>query len=223
VDVFIIFTPTVLETKLSAERSLVTFGKYKGWSPHLAPGCDPTTLGQYERNHPLSNERGRYQPTDAQFNSKKSCFYSHFELWKRCIQLNQSIVIIEYDTHCGGDYPLGLDTHGGVVHLALDSVLASSPVCKTWQQVHKKLDLTKQGIFPIISPIQRDGHLIMPSNAAYQISPNVARWLVEDCNKHGWQQNDILMSTKNFNISYVMPSPIIYDVSQDKHTSRVKS
>ena len=46
---------------------------------------------------------------------------------------------------------------------------------------------------------------MMPGTASYAITPKGANKLLKAVEKHGWEQSDFFINTKNVHIQYVVP------------------
>jgi hypothetical protein len=53
----------------------------------------------------------------------------------------------------------------------------------------------------------------------YMLSAKACQWLVEDCRKNGWCQNDMLFTDQDFPLYYVYPSPVEYIRSKELKSS----
>lgn len=60
----------------------------------ITPSTLPTGVIEFKRNYAYKyREKGGREFTETE----KSCFFSHFLLWKKCIELREKIVILEHD------------------------------------------------------------------------------------------------------------------------------
>lgn len=219
---FILYTSNNEKSVENANSCLNSFTEFKSWKPELFDGCTPEKLDFYQNKYMLKNDRSRYKPGDDLFKSKKSCFYSHFDLWLKCVEFNKPIAIMEHDVYCVRDLPENF-SFKSVIHFAAESIYKTNlfPQNKHSIKIYKMLGTGLHSIkkFP---PLKKWGHC-MPGNMAYAITPSSAKTLIEDCFKNGWQQNDILMSEKLLNIEIMVPSIINYDPEKEIHSSSLKN
>lgn len=219
--VFCIYTPSDPRTLEIAESCVDSFKKHRGWKPELFAGCDPTTLEEYEAKYNISDRRAKYTNIHQKYAAKKSCFYSHYALWNKCVELQKPICVVEYDVRCISKYPVKL-AFDGVMHLAIESSLRARPYQRLWPNDHDQLLRAGKGIFPVNFSQRRDGYPCIPGNVAYGISPDAALTLIKECETHGWIQNDVLMTAALIPVKYIMPPLIEYDEQQELHTSHVR-
>jgi hypothetical protein len=138
-----------------------------------------------------------------------------------CAEKNVTMSIVEHDTSCIDDLPREL-VFEGVVQFTTRSVFAALP---QWfgRDMGKFLSL-KPGLYsattfsPRITKSRNWGYTIA-GNTGYGITPGAARILIEDCFENGWQQNDLLMSTKLVPVWHLVPSIIQYDPGRELNTS----
>lgn len=219
---YVIYTPSNFRSLTLAKECASSFRKFRGWDASLSKGCDPTRLHLFQESFPLSDERSKWSIKDPKYASKKSCFYSHYRLWHKCVELNKPICIAEYDVMCVADYPSDL-SFDGVIHFAIESILRLGIYSKLWPQDHQNVLEKGDGIHPMQCSQLVNGYPCIPGNVAYGITPDAAATLIENCIKYGWQQNDLLMTTELIPINYIMPCPVVYDPTRDLHTSSMNT
>lgn len=205
---YILYNSVNANSVKNAEICLKSFEKFSSWQPELFDGCTPAALDAFQSKYKLKDDRGRFPPTHAYFKSKKSCFYSHFTLWLACIELNQPVTIVEHDTYCDGDLPDSF-SFTGAVQFTAESIFKHLPQYAKLVNIYKNL-LPGLYSFDTLPPTGGWGHC-MAGNTGYGITPAAAEILVNDCFENGWQQNDVLMSTKLCVVEFVVPSLIVYD------------
>ena len=206
--------------ELSREYASICYDSFAGfhtWEPILFEGCVPETLEQYDREYKISDDRTNWKPGHERYESKKSCFYSHFSLWIKAIELNKTIGIVEHDTHCIGDLPDELEFKGAL-QLSVESA-ARLKLQAIRQNDYERLMARPDGVHPLDISRKVNGYTPLIANMAYAITPEAAEILVSDCLTNGWYQNDDLITTRLFNIDYLLPSVIEYDKSKELGTS----
>lgn len=216
---YIIYNKPNPKSKTIAKMCLDSFKGFSSWSPVLYDGCNPNTLDLYQTEYKLSDTRTHVKPNNKKYKSKKACFYSHFSLWMKAIKYNETIVIVEHDTYCIGDLPKNLEVEG-VLQLTAESNLQQIPAYKgRWKQDYKRVLARGEGIHKIHFSQLINGYPCIAGCTGYIITPQAAAIITNDCFEHGWYQNDLLLNTKYFNISYIFPSPIVYDRDRELKSS----
>jgi len=219
---YIIYNEELPYSKKIAQECLNSFSSYEGWEPELYRGCSPLTLKIFNTKYKMkTNRKNKIRHDSNKFKSKKACFYSHYTLWLKCIELDEPISILEHDTECVLSVNnINFKDIEGVLQLTTESVLESN----TWQGQNFPQDLKLlrekgPGIFPTHSSHKLEGYRCVAGNTGYCISPKAAATIVAECKKFGWHQNDLIMTTKLFPIYYIVPSPIKYLEHKERRTS----
>jgi len=214
---FIIYNEPNPKSKDIANSCLESFSNFNSWEPILFDGCNPNTLKIYQEKYKIKDDRTQWKSDHIRYKSKKSCFYSHFELWLKAIELNETIAIVEHDTYCVLDLPEDLEFNG-VLQLTVES--ASCLILRRIREESYETIMEKgDGIHDMCTKPNESGHISLISGTGYAITPEAAKIITEDCFKNGWQQNDMLLTTEYFSISYLLPSPIVYDKEKELGTS----
>lgn len=216
---FVIYNSCYRDVARQARRCLASFSRHAGWEAELFDGCHPGSLRDYEAEHGVHDGRAKIGSRDPRYMSKKSCFYSHFAMWLYAIRRGP-IVVVEYDTVCIADWAI-TPPDAGVVHLSLQSFATNrkNKYVVNWPGEADRLAAQPAGIHDIAGTLRGQAKRDMPGNTAYLITQSSARILVDDCRRHGWQQNDVLMTRDRVPLLYAVPSPIAYLEHADRHTS----
>jgi GR25 family glycosyltransferase involved in LPS biosynthesis len=217
---YIIYNSSNPASVKNAALCLNSFENFPSWKPELFDGCTPKDLEHLDAKYNLKNDRAKYKIDNPIYKSKKSCFYSHFTLWLKCIELNEPIAILEHDTYCKGDIPENF-RFSGIVHFSAESVFNSFSMYRSIRKTYSDLKVGLHSITLMLTP--ENTEKCIAGNTAYGITPAAAKILVDNCFKYGWQQNDILMSIKLCNIEVLVPSIIVYDRSRELKSSSKKS
>lgn len=217
---FVLYNSRYRDVAKEAARCLASFAPYRGWEPELFDGCEPRTLGEWDAMYRIDDRRAKTRPGDPRHATKKSCFYSHFALWHGAVKAWQPIVVVEYDTECVGDWAIDPPADG-VVHLSLQSFCrnAKNRYSTNWPDEPDLLAGQAPGLHDIAGTHRGRAKRDMPGNTAYLVTPSAAQAMIDDCRRHGWQQNDNLMTRDKFPLRYAIPSPIAYLEERDRHTS----
>ena len=123
-----------------------------------------------------------------------ACFASHYLLWKKCVELNEPILILEHDALFIDNIPdvdfQGCITFGRPSYIKPDTMIWDEP---------------KDGVNPIIQ-INFLGH------HAYAIKPHAAELFCDDVTKRPLGANDMWMDKVNYGfLEEYRPYPIIAD------------
>jgi GR25 family glycosyltransferase involved in LPS biosynthesis len=202
---------------------LDSFRDKTGWKPEIFDGCNPKNIGEYESKYDLkTTQRTKHKPGKASpdlITTKKSCFYSHYDLWNRCVDLQQPIAIVEHDTECVLDYNLpDIDSNTKMaIQLTTDSILFNWDYYKT--EFNKEKYKTNGSGMHRIFYVHAHGKKYMAGNTGYIITPSACKVLIEDCKENGWLQNDLLIHDDVFPLYYINPSPIRYVKNRELRSS----
>jgi GR25 family glycosyltransferase involved in LPS biosynthesis len=122
-----------------------------------------------------------------------SCLVSHARLWLRCVQQNESIMILEHDAKFIRKFDPDFEWEGGVLGLNDPRGATFNPhgyhlhVSSNGHGVHKA---------PYVTDISRPQGLA--GNSAYIIKPFAATELLEKLKETGGWPNDALMCNQHF-------------------------
>ena len=203
---FVIYNRPVDRSYVNAVECKGSFLKYKGWDVELFDGCNPNTIDQYNMMYGLSDARASNPKL-----SKKSCFYSHYHLWRYSADNGVPVAIVENDTECEGDCPEIVEE--GVFHLSIETNITMKAHGRDCNKDFALISNKPDGIHSVEELSQTNLHTgkkCMPGSTAYIITPKAAKSLIRDCEKNGWYQNDSLITTGLVNLNYIKPSPVRY-------------
>lgn len=138
------------------------------------------------------------------------CFLSHFSLWKKCVELNEPILICEYDA---------------VIINSIDDVLLNNftdylNLDYARHLYLKDIDVYESNLFPNHSPVtvkslelndSGTGYKFMNRNHikgafGYVITPSGARKVISSTLKDGIVPADVALNLLYLNVSYTEPS-----------------
>ena len=231
INCYIIYNEEYKQSKANAHHCADTMKKFNNYTVHLYNGCHPDTLAQYEEMYQIGNQRKdcRYNIDNSPlYSSKKSCFYSHFSLWLKCVELNQPIIVLENDVYCNTEFPLEqLHDLPEITQAALGNIILKKKrgrygnvtILKPeqYKQLPEGIILFKDILNPQETPIMG-----MHGNMAYIIKPKAAARIIMDARQNGWQQNDRFMQHPKFEIGFYKPDIFIYDIDKELHLSLEK-
>lgn len=119
-----------------------------------------------------------------------ACSLSHFELWKKSVELNEPIIVLEHDAlfiNKLDPKPL-IDSEFGVISL-------NSPIQATFafQTYDTMIQSRKEELQPVPMLASKEVPQGLPGNSAYLIKPEAAKHLIDLCYKYGLWPNDAIM------------------------------
>lgn len=125
-------------------------------------------------------------------NKRIACFLSHYLLWKRCIELDEPIIIHEHDACYFNNSELPLDQFNKSYYdiIGLNDPSRATRLASLY---HEKVQESEGNIVraPII-----DQHMVpqgIAGNSSYHIKPRGAREMVSLTKQYGAWPNDALM------------------------------
>ena len=162
----------------------------------IAPAVTPATMSECKWTWPLRKKHicpltglllSAYKTADI--NKRIACAQSHYMLWKKCIEINEPILILEHDALFVKKFSYN-DFDGGAMSI-------NSPINATFNS--KGYD---QALLPGINPVPwvTDVNIPqgLPGNSAYVIKPWAAQQLIDAQDSIGWWPNDAIMCRQLF-------------------------
>lgn len=202
------FRATLPDT--TKEDCIEVFGKEIPWSwPTSYYGeCIDISTGLYKK---------MYEAKDQ--NRVIACALSHFRLWKKCIDLDEPILVLEHDARFIRDFdPSDLDVKNwGAVGL-------NDPRGNTrkGRKFHELVASCGEGIHrvPIIDePTDPPLPMGLAGNSAYTIKPAFAKMLLEEVERIGMWPNDAVMCRQLFPMDLKVVYPYYTNVEQGVSTT----
>lgn len=119
-----------------------------------------------------------------------ACSLSHFNLWKKCIELDEPILILEHDSLFIKTFdptPI-LDSNFGIVGI-------NSPFHATFafNRFHEMVQKNPRELQPAPMLASKEVPQGLAGNSAYVIKPFAAKHLIDLCYKYGLWPNDAIM------------------------------
>jgi glycosyl transferase family 25 len=147
---------------------------------------------------------------NADINKRIACAQSHYRLWQKCVELNETICILEHDAIFIRKFE-PFDFEGGVLAL-------NSPIKATFMSAEYDAALT-EGVndIPYITDLNKPQGL--PGNSAYVIKPWAAQELIDKQHEIGWWPNDAIMCRQLFPWLKIV-KPYYAQVQDIKSTTR---
>lgn len=141
-------------------------------------------------------------------NGEKGCFISHYELWMKCVNENQSYMILEHDVIMKSALSENvLDQFTGILNL--------DPCGATQKDLEKYIQCSTKMMPSTVNPLPApQGALTwktakqyhVPGAYAYIIKPNAARQLIQYAQTEGYLPVDVHINSYYVSISTVHPS-----------------
>jgi len=202
------FRATVPDTIIS--DTMEVFGQMVPWTwpkDHYGEGLDLTTA-LYKR---------AYQAVDQ--DRVIACALSHFRLWKKSVDLNEPIIILEHDARFIRRLEVQdlLDEKWGAVGL-------NDPRGNTrkGRKFHELVEACGEGIHrvPIIDePTDPPLPMGLAGNSAYAIRPSLAARLLKEIESTGMWPNDAIMCRQLFPNTLKVVYPYYTNVEQGISTT----
>lgn len=121
---------------------------------------------------------------NADINKRISCAQSHYLLWKKCVELNETICILEHDAIFVKKFDVK-EFNGGAMSI-------NSPLSATFKDIEYNDALQeKENEVPWIADKTIPQGL--PGNSAYLIKPWAAQKAIELQDTIGWWPNDAII------------------------------
>jgi len=121
--------------------------------------------------------------------SRIACAQSHYQLWQLCVDMNQTICILEHDAVFTRRFDL-TDFEGGAMSL-------NDPADATFRAGEYDQILTP-GVNPVPWVTDKMIPQGLPGNSAYVIKPWAAQQLIDAQDRIGWWPNDAIMCRQLF-------------------------
>ncbi len=210
------------KSEQQANAASDSFGR-NGWEVELVKGVTPDTLDPNEGYLSGDLKGGRLESfrtsEPRKYNIKKSCFINHVRHWRKVLEEGRSMAFVEHDAICVGPPPPIVTAQ--YIFLAMERALKQE-VFESRSDLHRyKLKPPLQNIapFPDNYPLRYykesiyKGSIMTPGTVAYIVSPVGAKKLLEAIQKHGIEQSDFHINEANVPLSYMHPSPVIYNTN----------
>ena len=184
-----------------------------GWDAQLYEGLTPETNTGYL---PVMKSGRLNKFTGRKFETKRACVMNHIHFWDDVVQSGEPQAFIEHDAIAVGPPPTMEWFHVNVLNMdhafnfgALKGKFGG------WKLVSPIQDLVYlPPDYPLTCKVEGSpyfGKEMIPGTAAYAITPNGARKLLDAAHKLGLEQSDYIINTKNVAIQYTNPSPVRFN------------
>jgi GR25 family glycosyltransferase involved in LPS biosynthesis len=161
--------------------------RYFSWNWPLEGSAFDFALGLKKTAYQTANQMARI-----------ACFLSHYELWKKCIDLNESILILEHDAYFINKLPIDkIKLTNGTI--SINDPRGATRKASLYHALLKQVD--RPGFNVVPAPwIDEDRSIIqgLPGNSAYIVTPQFARNLINIIDQVGMWPNDALICKQLF-------------------------
>jgi GR25 family glycosyltransferase involved in LPS biosynthesis len=210
--VFIIHT-THKKSLEYAKLAHASFENYNNWEPKFFNGVTTDTLHLFEKMYPLKTKQNSRAQNFREHNltkykTKKCCSYNHYILFKKCIDIDEPITVIEHDSHCIADWDISIK-FDDILVLNADSAIKREVMKPIWEInktpiKHGINDINFNGLEYHHDPKINGAHM-MPGTAAYTITQTGAKKMISIYENIGWEQSDFIMNTAYVKIQTIIP------------------
>ena len=192
---FVIYLPEI-ENTVTASKVAMQSAKNFGLDVELFVGYTPKRADEYITKEKLK----MYDPGPKLFRIKnkkggvRGCMISHLNIWKKCIELNEPIVVLEHDSKVVSN--TFLQPFDDVLHLDNDRWIEPDP------------DL---GTEPIVQDFDwfRKGERQLKGTYGYVVKPHAAKRLVQGAYEDGITASDMFVKDKYVKIQVVTPRAVM--------------
>ena len=192
---FVIYLPEI-ENTVTASKVAMQSAKNFGLDVELFVGYTPKRADEYITKEKLK----MYDPGPKLFRIKnkkggvRGCMISHLNIWKKCIELNEPIVVLEHDSKVVSN--TFLQPFDDVLHLDNNRWIEPDP------------DL---GTEPIVQDFDwfRKGERQLKGTYGYVVKPHAAKRLVQGAYEDGITASDMFVKDKYVKIQVVTPRAVM--------------
>lgn len=119
-----------------------------------------------------------------------ACFLSHYELWKRCVESKESLLILEHDAYFTAKVDIDILEKSSYTIIGLNNPMGATRRANLFHQFVRS---RKQGVVPC--PKVDLDHIPqgLAGNSAYYIKPDGAKKMLALVNEFGAWPNDAIM------------------------------
>lgn len=191
---FVIYLPSIPHTVTASQFALQS-AKNFGLDCDLFEGFTPSQADAY-----ISKEKLKmYEPGPKIFKIKnkkggvRGCMISHLNLWKKCTELNEPIMILEHDAEVvSSTFKVDFED---VLHLDAHRFVDPDP---------------DEGIDPTVEKLDhyRKGEQQLKGAYGYLVKPHAARRLVQGAYEDGITAADMFVKDKYVKIQVVRPRAV---------------
>jgi len=220
---FMIYNEYYPKSKKNMMDSIQTYNS--AWQIEGYDGCAPNNLKDFEKEYPLPNtDRHKRYVNNKKNISKKCCFYSHFSLWNYCAKNLDYIVIVENDVEAELEYPLNLiNEFANLKNDCFGIQLTTESAClntKGNKKHHTKYTEYDSGIHEVYHKVNKTGKRYFIGATGYILNNQACGYLIKNCEKYGWTQNDLLFNADDdFDLYFIKPSIARYNKEKENKTS----
>jgi len=119
-----------------------------------------------------------------------ACFLSHYNLWKKCVELDEPIIVLEHDAVFVNKVDIDL------IHMSKYDIIALNDPRGATRRSQLYHDMVRNSMLPVVDVPKIDDDQVpqgLPGNSAYYIKPRGAKRMIQLVNEYGAWPNDALM------------------------------
>jgi len=202
---FIIYLKEVQST-VNAALECKQSAREHGIDAWLMEGHTPSRADQFLKENNIKPYSPGAKIYDIKWNKPgvRGCFVSHYHAWKKCIELNHTIIVLEHDVKIVSEFPninftdilqLGYNKDGIEEYQDQEYFIESN-------------NFTKKGI------------RMMDGAFAYAIQPDAAKRLIASSHNIGACAADWHINEKTVNIDILRPRIALVDTTQSLTSDR---
>lgn len=197
-----------------AQQALKSF-QDNGWDVELVEGITPDTLESRGRVTKLL-EGGRLTHfEEPRLSIKKSCVNNHILFWEKVVESNETMAFIEHDS-IAIDPPQHWDFDDLLI-LNMEYVfnfgaLRGKGLNRKFNPEFGLNEISED--YPLKCKVPNSpfkGSNMIPGTAAYAITPQGARKMLDVVYNRGIDQSDYIINDMNVKLQYVIPSPVKFN------------
>jgi GR25 family glycosyltransferase involved in LPS biosynthesis len=140
-----------------------------GWTYEIVSAVDGNTVSQadWDRIGVQMSKDGKMPRRPG----AQGCWHSHFALWKRCVDHNQPIIILEHDAVVMAPWPDHIDIDSQLVKLYRGAECKVNPAFGTWSKGAHAYSLTPGQAQTLIAHAQQNGAQAVDKHLGNRVLP----------------------------------------------------
>tara|TARA_R110000803_G_scaffold46198_7_gene97028 strand:- start:13827 stop:14546 length:720 start_codon:yes stop_codon:yes gene_type:complete len=225
----IVYTSSHEISRKSGFESLSSFDSKKGWDVSLIEGIVREDFDDLVQGNKFRNDfdvkfakNGRLwmmkNGNDPVWKTKQACVFNHLYFWKKVIESNETQCFIEHDIICVADAEDYEFEDYLILNMGDAFTNKKYPVQKNIRNYPIPMDkkynnLLDDKSYPLVYNKCNEwaNAYMVPGTASYAITPAGAKKMLEAALTIGLDQSDYILNTKNCNIQYINPSPVVFN------------
>jgi GR25 family glycosyltransferase involved in LPS biosynthesis len=197
-----------------ANESASSFRAY-GWEVHFVEGFTPDTYKNHQTQYRLMDGGRLAGFSGKKANTKRACVMNHVRFWERVLAADKPLVFLEHDAIAitsQQDWEfedvLVLNAEYAFDFGALKGKFGGWKIPRVTEVSPLPED------YPLVCRVQDSPYLgakMICGTAAYAVTPQGARKLLNAASERGLEQSDYIINDMNVVIEYICPSPVKFN------------